>query len=265
MTRRAIIATLMTAIMLPVLFGLGLWQWQRLAWKEALIISLKAADDARPKVLDETFPSKSWAEFDRVEAKGIFDHAQEQRVWTASEGRTGWRIITPMFFERPAPGDHMCNFPPAVYVERGMEPGNIPRKSDRPLGKVEVAGRLFRSETSQFVASGSTRPGEWTLADLPAMAKTLHPLGAQCRTAFATPEAVRTNVLPLLLVAANQTGFDLPVPQKREIVLANRHFEYALTWWSFAGILFVIWVLFLRGELRRAKPQLPADKAGRTV
>ncbi len=252
MSRRLIVATVMTALMLPVLIGLGVWQWQRLAWKERLIAQLSAQNDMAPRRIDETFPTLSWTAFDRVEAEGVFDNSQEQRIWSGVDGRTAWRVVTPMFFPRPQPGDHICNFPPVVFVERGLLPDGAARPIDRPLGRVKVKGRLFPSESSRFVPAAGGTPGEWTLADLTALGAALRPPGPQCTGALPSPEALKANLLPLLLVAETSTGDDLRMaPGPRRIELANRHFEYALTWWSFAGILLIIYAVFWRAERRR--------------
>ena len=37
-----IVPALMTLVMLPVLIGLGSWQWQRMAWKQDLIAKIAA-------------------------------------------------------------------------------------------------------------------------------------------------------------------------------------------------------------------------------
>jgi surfeit locus 1 family protein len=267
MTRRGIVASLMTAVMLPVLIGLGIWQWQRLHWKEALVEEIRLAGEAPPAIMDESLPTKSWKLYQRVLAKGAFDHLQEQRVWTSGTGtngesKSGWRVLTPMFFDRPGPPDHICEFPPVIMVDRGAIFGPLPSLGNKPLGPVLVEGRLFAGESSPFVGSKGGKAGEWTLADLDAMLKALRPPGEQCIGTAPTPEALRTNALPLLLVAETATGTDLPPPQPRKIELANRHLEYALTWWSFAGILLVVYGLFIWGERRKPHLRDPAQGRG---
>jgi surfeit locus 1 family protein len=264
MTPRAILATVMTAIMLLVLLWLGMWQWERLHWKEALIAEIKASNESAPITLDETMPTKEWKPFQRVKATGLFDNMQEQRVWTSDEGKTGWRIITPMFFTRPGPQDHICQFPPVILVERGVAFGKLASLAEKPLGPVTVEGRLFQGDTSAYVGSAGSKPGEWTLADVEAMAKVLRPPGEQCIGTLPTPQALKSNLLRLVLHAETPTGADLPSPEPRTIQLSNRHFEYALTYWSFAGILLIIWLVFLRGEWR-ANREKPADKQKITV
>jgi surfeit locus 1 family protein len=255
MKRRALVASAMTALMLPALSALGYWQMQRLHWKEALIEEIRVAAEAPPSVMDETLPTRAWRPYQRVAARGVFDHAQEQRVWTTREGKSGWRILTPMFFDRPGSPAHLCEFPPVVLVERGVVFGPLPSIGDKPPGPVAVEGRLFPGETSRFVGAKGSAPGEWTLADLDAMAALLHPPGPQCQGNAPSDEALRANLAPLILVAETATGTDLPQPAPRRIELSNRHLEYALTWWSFAGILLAVYALFMRGEMRRPRTE----------
>jgi surfeit locus 1 family protein len=50
--RLPVIPTLMVAVMVPAMLGLGVWQLQRAAWKEALLADLASAAELPPLDLD---------------------------------------------------------------------------------------------------------------------------------------------------------------------------------------------------------------------
>jgi surfeit locus 1 family protein len=259
MTRRAIVATVMTAMMLPVLLGLGLWQWQRMGWKEALIARLEASAAAPPLPFAEVRealraePDPAAQVGRRVALRGRFLHDREQRVWTVREGAQGWRIVTP--FAIAADEDARCPPGPVALVIRGFVPDALAdparRAAGQTPGEVALVGRLRASEASAFVGSAGSRPGEWSVADLPAMAAALS-LAGGCEGGSGQGDDATGGVLPLFVEAEDAAPPPAPQPDLAPIAPPNRHFEYALTWWSFALILLAIYALFMRAERRTA-------------
>ena len=73
-----------------ILTGLGVWQLQRLAGKEALIGAIASRSEAAPVFLPAP---QDWAALDpqdydykRVRVQGTFDHAKESLVFRILEG-----------------------------------------------------------------------------------------------------------------------------------------------------------------------------------
>jgi surfeit locus 1 family protein len=127
-----------------------------------------------------------------------------------------------------------------VLVERGWVP---PEKRDagarpqgNPPGEVAVDGLLRLpppAKPSWFVPANDPAEGQWFWIDLPAMAR-----------AAGVPEA-----LPFYVEAGpapNPGG--LPVGGQTRTELPNDHLQYAITWFSLAGALAVIYVILLRRE-----------------
>ena len=125
-----------------------------------------------------------------------------------------------------------------VLVERGWVPGEkreaASRVAGNPPGEVALEG-LLRLAPSQkpgwFIPENDPVRGEWFWIDLPAMAR-----------AADVPEA-----LPFYVEAgAEPNPGGLPVGGQASTELPNDHLQYAITWFSLAVALIVIYVLFHR-------------------
>jgi surfeit locus 1 family protein len=237
-------------LMLPVLLWLGAWQWNKREWKAALLQRIEASASLPPSPLVLGPPDKASQLYDRVSVTGRFHHQGAQRVWTSSNGKPAHRIITPFLISGDFRGDR-CGRMPVIFVDRGLVPLDA-AIMDQPQGNVVLNGRLFPPESSRFVSSGGEK-GVWTLIDLPAMANAIYPLAQDC-----LPDDDTNPFFPAFLEADAPFNAAAPQPELRVIQLSNRHLEYALTWWSFAGILVVVWGVFLRNQ-RRKLDEITAD------
>lgn len=191
-----------------ILIGLGVWQLQRLGWKEAIIADIDARIEAAPVAL----PSDIDPERDRylpVVVKGRFT-GQEVDVLTSGkfEG-VGYRVIAAM---ETADGRR-------ILVDRGFLP-EAARTMLRPASTAFITGNLhWPMETDSFTPPPDIASGIWFARDVSAMAATL-----------ATE--------PVLIVAREPTGDGIePLPIDTSVI-ANDHFNYAMTWFSLA----VVWL-----------------------
>ena len=74
---------------LALLIGLGVWQLQRLEWKQGLIAKIEARIKAPPVSLDEAIKRAHAGEdvsYLRVRVEGSFDHAKERYLYALSDG-----------------------------------------------------------------------------------------------------------------------------------------------------------------------------------
>jgi surfeit locus 1 family protein len=96
--------------------------------------------------------------------------------------------------------------------------------------EVELVGVLRPPEPANFVTPANT-PERWYWRDIPAMAKAL---GA------ARPA-------PVFLMAETSTNPGWPALEPRVLPaeIANRHLEYALTWYGLAGALACVYAAML--------------------
>jgi surfeit locus 1 family protein len=239
--RRILTLTLAALAGFVVLIGLGTWQVERLHWKQALIAERSAAISAPPAELPPTSDGTRPLEFHRVQVKGTFLHDREILVHAIERqrGAAGYLVLTPM---RLADGA-------VVLVERGWVPTDKRDASTRSQGDLPgeaVVDGLLRlapaEKPGRFVPANDPGRGEWFWIDLPAVAR-----------AAGVPEA-----LPFYVEAGpapNPGGF--PVGGQANTDLPNDHLQYAITWYSPAAALAVIYFLLLRRE--RAASRNPVE------
>jgi surfeit locus 1 family protein len=222
--------TIATAIALALLIGLGVWQLQRLTWKEAILAHVAALQTARATpaepVLDAVGHGHD-ADFTRVSVTcpGLA-HAPVLELYTIGpSGQAGARLISAC----PVAGA----FYRTLLVDRGFVPDDVtarPRVDAADTAPTPVTGILRRPDRPSVFAP-KNRPGHWFIRDIPAMAQALH----------------APSPAPIFLYAETSTNPEfkplIPAPLPAEI--PNRHFEYALTWFGLAGALACVYAASL--------------------
>lgn len=231
----------LTLAMLPILVGLGVWQLQRLAWKEDLIASIQAEIGKPPVPLEQ--PADAWKELGQheyrpVSVTGHFRHGDERRLFASADGAMGWHIYTPLETE----GGNI------LFVNRGFVPDALKDPAARAAGEVEgqvtVTG-LVRKPAAKgaFDPDPDTVHNVWYWRDLAGMTGSL-------------PEADRGRVLPFFVDAAaepaNPGGW--PKGGVTWLDIPNRHLEYVLTWFGLAATLVAVFAAFAWTRLRDARP-----------
>ena len=226
--RRLLIPALSTLAMLAVLLFLGTWQVQRLAWKTALLAALDTAEKSPAVPLSAHPPA-----FARVRAEGMFLPAhvawygiEVRSIGAATIGGTRWLEV--LFRPGAAP----------VLVDRGWVPDVIARNPP-PV----IAGYAA-------VIEGYVRP--------PAPAGLFTPAPDLLRRHFYAldpavigPTLGVPDLAPFVLVAMGPTPPDrYPDPARTLPRPANNHLVYAVTWYSLAAVLLVIFALYVRKASR---------------
>lgn len=228
----------MTLAMLPVLLALGVWQLERLAWKEGLIASINEGLGKPPAPLEQ--PAEAWKklvahEYLPVSVTGRFRHADERHLFTSQNGQTGWHVYTPLETE----AGHL------VFVNRGFVPDTLKEPATRQAGqvggRVTVSGLLRKPGVhGWFEPAPDEARNMWYWRDLGGFTATLRPGIAADR------------VLPLFVDAAaepaNPGGW--PKGGATRLDIPNRHLEYALTWFGLAATLLAVFAAFTWTRLR---------------
>jgi surfeit locus 1 family protein len=223
---------------LAVLIGLGVWQLQRLQWKEGLIAQIEARVKADPVSLKEAVARARAGEdvsYLRVRVEGKFDNTKERYLFAVSDGTPGWHVITPL--ETPD-GE-------AVLVDRGFVPDALKDPAARRQGEISdavtVTALARRPETQGlFVPNNEIEQNRWFWRDLKAMTTSMFGEGAKDVAPFFL-EAEKSEI-PGGWPRGGETRLDLP----------NNHLQYAITWFLLALCLVVIYVIYVRGRLRAA-------------
>ena len=230
------------ALAFAVLVSLGVWQLQRLEWKEALIARVAARIDSLP--IPAPGP-KGWPDVERadleyqpVSVTGRFLHQYEAHVFTtlsAPHGRyggMGYLVMTPL---ETADGWF-------VYVNRGFVPEDRKFAATRPAGQVDadvtITG-LFRAPRrgSWFSVADDRNDNVWFSRDPGLFAEWHGPPAAW--------------VAPYTIDARYDAELRGGLPQGGETIVdfPNNHLGYALTWFGLAAGLAGVFFVFARGRL----------------
>jgi surfeit locus 1 family protein len=223
--------TLFTVPVLLLCLGLGSWQVQRLFWKEGLIAQRQAAVAAAPAPVPRNLAEARGMEFHRVIDEGVFLHDKEIFLGATSEGgRQGYQILTPLL----EPGGRI------VFVNRGFIPGELKAPAKRAVGQVSGTVRVLGllrlppdGRPGWFVPDNRPDLNYWFWVDLPAMS-------AAARLDHVAPFYIDADATP------NPGGW--PKGGVTRLALPNNHLQYAITWFSLAAALIVIYVLFHRRQ-----------------
>jgi surfeit locus 1 family protein len=227
-----------TIVAIPIVLlclGLGSWQIQRLFWKEGLIAARAAAVSASPVPVPHDAAAVRHMEFRRVTDAGVFLNDKEIHLGATSEtGRNGYQILTPL---REPDGR-------IVFVNRGFVPAELrdpaKRAAGEPAGPVRVEGLLRLPPTGRpnwFLPDNRPDLNYWFWVDLPAMA-------AADKLDNVAPFYIDADAAP------NPGGW--PQGGVTRLALPNNHLQYAITWFSLAVAMVVIYVVFHR---RNAEPR----------
>ncbi len=222
--------TLITIAIVLICVGLGVWQLERLQWKQGLISGREAAVAAPPIPPPRTLAEAHGMEFRHVTDAGIFLHDKEIFVGATSPrgGDAGFDVLTPL---READGR-------IVFVNRGFVPAQLKDPQAQVEGTVKIAGLLRLPPDKKpgwFLPDNRPDINYWFWVDLPAMAAA-GGLG---------------NVAPFYIdadAAPNPGGW--PLGGVTRLELPNNHLQYALTWFSLAVGMVVIYIVSLRQDRR---------------
>lgn len=220
------------------LFLLGVWQVQRLGWKETLI----ARVDARLKEAPSAMPGRpNWPaltlandEYRRIAVQGRFDTGHEVLVRASTALGAGWWVLTPL---RAGSGDW-------VLVNRGFVAPDMKGRVPPPpeTGDSEVTGLLrFTEPGGGFLQDNVPDQGRWYSRDV---------------AAIAAAQGLQGPVAPFFLDAQALTPEQRaawPRPGLTVIHFANDHLVYALTWFALAAGMAgaVGWLLYDERRLRQ--------------
>lgn len=238
---RALLAPgIAAALVFALLVGLGVWQVRRLGEKEALIARVEARAHAAPQPLPARaqWPSLAPAdyEFAHVVAEGRYLPGRDALIFMKPpEGfglEPGYMVVTP--FALASGGE--------VLVERGFVPASKAEDAALrapPAGDATLTGLLRAPQTrNPFTPADSPARFVWYTRDPVAIA-----------SALALPGAAPFTLALEAPSSAGPTGFPRLVPSTPEF--SNNHLSYALTWFSLAVGLLVVFVLYARSRLRR--------------
>ena len=218
----------MRRLILPLVFGLigtgilaslGVWQLQRLHWKEAILAEIDARIAAAPVALpaDPALPRDRYLP---VKVEGRFTGQDLPVLVSSKDWGAGVRIIAA--FET-AEGRR-------ILIDRGFLPEDR-RGEPRPEKPATVTGNLhWPDEVDSYTPAPDGKTGLWFARDIPAMAEKL-----------ATE--------PVLIVARSETGDEIRAMPVDSGAIPNSHLGYAVQWFGLAAVwagMTLIWLWRIR-------------------
>lgn len=226
---------LATLIGTAILVTLGVWQVQRLHWKEALLAQLAANAAAAPLDLAAAASLASQgrdAEFVRVRFTGTYRHDGWKKMISTYQGGQGWTILTPAV---SADGW-------AVIVDRGRIPGQRLENFDKPEGEMTIEGviRTYPRGQAMFDPENDPKANLWYWWDVPAML-----------AASGLPQDLKPFPYVVQLLPA-ATPAEFPRPDEPKANLANNHLGYAITWFGLALTLLAVAGIYIH-DLRKRR------------
>ncbi len=213
--RFAVIPALATAIGIVILIGLGIWQVQRLHWKEGLLARIAALQSAPPQPLDGVLRRvANDPDIDYVRVRATcpdIETAPYLRLYSVKDGYAGWRIIAAC----PLTGGSYG----AILVDRGFLDQRLKLTVGQTIS-TPIVGILRRGDTRNFVTPRND-PAQnlWYGRDIAAMARALgvsKPAPTYLMLEQPAPPPGGPAVAPL--------PSDIP----------NNHLQYAITWFGLA-------------------------------
>ena len=206
---------------LSVLLSLGYWQVQRLAWKTEIIEQLESeyAKDALANRLN--FKNLQDEKIQYGSVRGRFDYKQEILVGPKPhDGKIGYLVVTPLKINGGT-----------ILVNRGWIEGEQAETS-QPSGNITITGIFRKPDWNSFTPDNSPTNNVWTKLDIQqiAQAKNIN------------------NVAPVMLYAESATKSFAPIVMQSERWMPrNKHKQYAIFWFSMAGVLLGVFGFYAWG------------------
>jgi surfeit locus 1 family protein len=213
-----------------ILLAMGFWQVERLAWKEGLIAERTQALKTDPVLLPAEIADINNFNFRRVRMTGHYLSGQDLYLQNINRNSVrGVDVITP-FKRINGEGGNI------VLINRGWIPLRQTSKEEGgvsvPSDTLQITGivRMGARGRNAFTPENQPDKASWYSVDPLAMAETL---------------GIKTANLVIEVDLVSKLG-DFPVSGPRHYELKNNHLSYALTWFSLAVALLVIFGLFVR-------------------
>jgi surfeit locus 1 family protein len=213
-----------------ILVSLGIWQLQRLEWKQGVLAEIEARIAADPVAV----PSNPDPQADRylpVRATGTTGDRELHVLVSDRTLGAGFRIVTAFETETGR----------RLLLDRGFVPDEA-KDAPRPPTKLIVIGNLhWPDERDRFTPADDVAGNWWFARDVGRMAAAL-------------------DTEPALIVARAteppQEGIR-PMPVGTEGI-PNNHLGYAVQWFGLAAVWLGMTALFIRRKTARAGRERPA-------
>lgn len=227
--RFPLLLTILAVLLLAVLLALGVWQVQRMQWKEGLIAAAEAATDQPPVPLADAMKAEN-PEFRRVllTCRGLAG-APFVELQSIENSDAGVRLVSACAVEGG----------PTLLVDRGFVSADVSARP--PVAEdampVVITGVLRRAPAPSALTPPPAQ-GRFYGRDAEAMARALKVDGP---------------ISPFTVFATTSTNPDWQAlaPSAPPAAFSNNHLGYALTWFGLAAALIAFYGVLLRRRMTR--------------
>ncbi|MFT3977930.1 MAG: SURF1 family protein [Sphingomonas bacterium] len=219
-------AKLLTIAAVLLLVALGVWQLERLRWKEALIARVEAKLAAPPVAAPPASHHATDADtYTRVTARGRWVSGRDAYVQAVTELGSGYWVMTPL----DTPGGR-------ILVNRGFVPADRRGRAPAAEGDAAVTGLMRLTEPhGGFLRANDPAGDRWYSRDTAAIA-------AARGLGKVADWFIDRN-------GGGASGAGWPRGGLTVVAFRNSHLSYALTWFAMAGLLAVLaWRAGRKGE-----------------
>ncbi|MEM8692793.1 MAG: SURF1 family protein [Pseudomonadota bacterium] len=213
-----------------ILISLGVWQVQRLAWKEGILAQIETRIAADPVALPADLDTEV-DEYLPVMAAGMISPESLRVLVSQKQIGAGYRLIHAVQLVEG----------PRILVDRGFIRTSA-TPAVPPNGPLRLTGNLhWPDEVDGYTPTPDLDENIWFARDVSAMAETLET--APILLVLREESFVGENVTPLPVDTGN---------------IPNDHLQYAITWFSLAVVWLGMTVYFIRRSPRRSGPERAA-------
>lgn len=216
---------IMTVGAVVLMFGLGIWQVERLVWKEKIIHTIELAKKKPPiEGLPQTREALEKLAFQRVQVQGEFQNNREFYLAPRYDGGAlGYHVLTPF---KLIDGR-------TVLLNRGWVPNDkkdpATRKEGQIEGKISVI-TMVRTDRDRtwFTPGNQPEKNVWFAKDIKEMNAYAH-----------------LDMAPYALdVLYDAPPGGLPKPFDGDLAPRNDHLGYAITWFSIGLACLIISLMY---------------------
>lgn len=232
--------TLGALILCAGLVGLGVWQLQRLTWKEGVLAKIAALSTASPRPLPLVLAQGGSAEFMRVEAqcRPLPANATTLYRYAVADGRIGWRVMAACsVLAGPFDG---------ILLDRGLVTrfaGHTAPVADAYAPAGHVIGVLRAPGPTPWLGPAMMDGGPGFVAMRVADTSSVLSLARIGGLAHPAPYILAVESESPALAGVTPAAIPADIP--------NNHLVYAVIWFALGGILAWFYVAMLITRQRR--------------
>ena len=221
-------------VLIAALLALGVWQVERLSWKEDLIARVDQRVHAEPVPAPVRAQwgqvSRANDEYRHVTAEGTLQNDRETLIYASTTLGPGYWVITPLMLADST----------SILINRGFVPTEKRDPATRSEGQiatpVNITGLLRITEPGgTLVKSNDPANDRWYSRDV---------------AAIADRRGVADTAPYFIDADATTNPGGLPVGGLTQIAFPNNHLVYAITWFALALMAAGLLAFVVRGELR---------------